>query len=80
MQKHIGEVAVNAQNSSPGINTGNVGINREQLDFNGQVEGRLDEIDRELHRLQRIDIRMNKTLVSKPYTYIDDIRDNLVKE
>jgi hemerythrin-like domain-containing protein len=41
---------------------------------------RVDDIDREINRLQRIDFRLNKELVQKPYQYIDKIRDALDKE
>ena len=37
-------------------------------------------MEREVERLQRIDIRLNKELVQKPYAYIDKVRDNLAKE
>lgn len=37
-------------------------------------------MDREILRLQRIDFRLNKDLVQKPYSYIDKVKDALAKE
>ena len=44
------------------------------------VQTRLDGLDREVERLGRIDVRLNKELVQKPYLYIDKVKNELSKE
>lgn len=41
---------------------------------------RLSEMEKEIERLRRIDTRLNKELVSKPYAYIDKVKAELAKE
>lgn len=45
-----------------------------------EIEERLDNHEKDIKRLLRIDFRLNKELVQKPYTYIDNVKDNIVKE
>ena len=45
-----------------------------------EIEDRLDNHEKDIKRLLRIDFRLNKELVQKPYAYIDNVKDNLVKE
>lgn len=45
-----------------------------------EIEERLDKHDTDIHRLMRIDFKLNKELVQKPYIYIDNVKDNLAKE
>ena len=40
----------------------------------------MDDAEREIERLQRIDHRLNKELVSKPFKYIDKVRDTIDRE
>lgn len=44
------------------------------------VEERISQLSLEVERLQRLDLRMNKELVKKPYQYIDKVREALDKE
>jgi hypothetical protein len=37
-------------------------------------------MEKEIERLRRIDTRLNKELVSKPYAYIDKVKAELAKE
>mmetsp|Transcript_11573 Transcript_11573/g.17482 ORF Transcript_11573/g.17482 Transcript_11573/m.17482 type:complete len:134 (+) Transcript_11573:773-1174(+) len=81
IERRVEEVAVTAAESAgagAGIDTGIV--SKEQSQFNSNMQGRLADIEREIIRLQRIDFRLNKDLVSKPYGYIDRLRENLEKE
>lgn len=55
-------------------------ISAAQQKFNEKVRERLEDIDLEVEKLQRIDFRLNKELVQKPYLYIDKVRDALDKE
>ena len=55
-------------------------ISAAQQKFNEKVRERLEDIDQEVEKLQRIDFRLNKELVQKPYLYIDKVRDALDKE
>jgi hypothetical protein len=41
---------------------------------------KLDNHDSEINRLKRIDFRLNKELVQKPYAYIDKVKQELDKE
>lgn len=41
---------------------------------------KLENHDSEIDRLKRIDFRLNKELVSKPYLYIDKVKQELDKE
>lgn len=41
---------------------------------------RLDDLDREVERLQRVDFRLNEKLVKAPYLYIDKVKEELNKE
>ena len=41
---------------------------------------KLENHDSEIDRLKRIDFRFNKELVSKPYLYIDKVKQELDKE
>ena len=40
----------------------------------------LKKHDSEIERLQRIDFRLNKELVQKPYQYIEKVKEALDKE
>lgn len=48
--------------------------------FNDMIADKMDAIENDVKMLKRIDIRMNKELVSKPYLYIDGVKDALDKE
>lgn len=37
-------------------------------------------MEKDIDRLQRIDTKLNKELVVKPYNYIDKIKENFEKE
>lgn len=41
---------------------------------------KIDGLQTEVDRLKRIDFRLNKELVSKPYAYIDKVKEQLMKE
>ena len=47
---------------------------------NDMFRDQISYIERDLHRLQRIDIKLNRELVQKPYNYINEVRDALDKE
>lgn len=55
-------------------------ISGKQEAFNRRFIKKLEEQDTEIARLQQIDFRMNDTLVSKPYKYIDKYRKELESE
>jgi uncharacterized phage infection (PIP) family protein YhgE len=55
-------------------------ISGKQEAFNRRFIKKLEEQDTEIARLQQIDFRMNDTLVSKPYKYIDKYRKELENE
>lgn len=40
----------------------------------------MEDLDREVARLQRVDFRLNRELVAKPYQYIDKVKEALDKE
>ena len=40
----------------------------------------MQKFEEDILRLQRIDFRLNKELVQKPYVYIDKVRDALDRE
>ena len=44
------------------------------------MNAKLDKHNSEIERLQRIDFRLNKELVQKPYLYIDKVKEALDKE
>lgn len=58
----------------------NGGVSPQQQTFNDMVHERLSQIDGDLTRLNRIDTKMNKELVQKPYQYIDRLKDSLMLE
>jgi len=62
MEDKIKTTAANAAAaSSSGNNDGK--ISGAQQEFNNMVRERLDDTEREINRLQRIDFRLNKELV-----------------
>lgn len=63
-----------------GEGAGNGKISKAQQAFNSMVEERISQLTLEVERLQRIDLRINKELVKKPYQYIDKVREALDKE
>lgn len=79
VEEKIKATAANAAANSSST-TGGGKISGAQQEFNNMVRERLDDTEREVNRLQRIDFRLNKELVQKPYAYIDKIRDALDKE
>ena len=40
----------------------------------------MDNVDREVERLGRIDFRLNKELVQKPLTFMNKVKEELMKE
>lgn len=40
----------------------------------------MDNADREVERLGRIDFRLNKELVQKPLTFMNKVKEELMKE
>jgi len=44
------------------------------------VENRMTVMTSEIERLQKLDLRMNKEMVKKPYMYIDKLKAELDKE
>ena len=78
-----GEVKAAAQGLAAGGSGGNAGgggMSKQQIAINNRVQEQLEDLDQEVNRLQRIDIRLNKELVEKPYLYIDKIKKELIKE
>ena len=55
-------------------------ISGQQQSINMTVNQRLEDIDREVERLQKLDHRMRKELVQQPYIYADRIKAELEKE
>jgi hypothetical protein len=55
-------------------------ISGAQQEFNILVGKKLEELKTDVDKLKRIDFRLNQELVSKPYAYIDKIKENLIKE
>jgi hemerythrin-like domain-containing protein len=47
---------------------------------NDMFRDQIENLEREVHRLHRIDIKLNRELVQKPYNYINEVRDALDKE
>lgn len=45
-----------------------------------EIEQRLDKHDTEIERLLRVDFRLNKELVQKPYDYINKVKEELSSE
>jgi hemerythrin-like domain-containing protein len=50
------------------------------MNWNKKIEDQIQEMEDEVSRLQRLDHRLNKTLVQKPYAYIDKIKEEINKE
>jgi hemerythrin-like domain-containing protein len=50
------------------------------LSLNARVEAKLQDIVDEVTRLNRLDHRLNKEMVSKPYEYIDKVKQTIDKE
>ena len=59
---------------------GNGKISAMQKSWNANMAARVDTIDREVERLGRIDFRLNKELVAKPLTYMNKVKQELMKE
>lgn len=55
-------------------------ISGAQQQFNEKVKERIEEIGDDLDRLMKLDTRINRDLIKKPYEYIDKVKDALVKE
>jgi hypothetical protein len=55
-------------------------VSKAQKDFNRKMESTVDDVIEQVNRLQRLDHRLNKELVNKPYAYIDKVKDNLDQE
>ena len=55
-------------------------ISGKQEAFNRRFIKKLENQDAEIARLQQIDFRLNDTLVSKPYKYIDKYRKEIEAE
>lgn len=51
-----------------------------QLQILAELKERVEIHDSEIERLQRIDFRLSKELVSKPYAYIDKLKEELAGE
>ena len=76
MQEELVKVKVDVRNAGEGGG----GQSHAQKEFNTNVAERLAEMEKEIERLRRIDTRLNKELVSKPYAYIDKVKAELAKE
>ena len=50
-------------------------ISAAQSAFNEQISYTLDRLTADVKMLKRLDIKMNKELVSKPYAYIDKLKE-----
>lgn len=48
--------------------------------LNDMFREELDKLEIDIIRLSRIDTKMNKELVQKPYAYINEVRNALDKE
>lgn len=55
-------------------------VSDAQKGFNRKIESTVDDIIEQVNRLQRLDHRLNKELVNKPYAYIDKVKENLDQE
>ena len=55
-------------------------VSGAQQQFNKQVRERLDDLAHDVDRLLKLDTRLNRDLIKRPYEYIDKIKDNLMKE
>lgn len=55
-------------------------ISAQQRLFNKSIGERMDNVDREVERLGRIDFRLNKELVQKPLTFMNKVKEELMKE
>lgn len=66
--------------SSPLDNGEGGGTSKAQQAFNSVVEKKLVEFSERIESLARMDKRLNKEQVQKPYDYINKVKDNLDKE
>ena len=67
--------------SGPGDYGGGGGkISRAQESFNEQINEDVNKLLADVKMLKRLDTKMNKELVSKPYIYIDKVKEELAKE
>ena len=55
-------------------------ITNKQEIFNRKFIQRLEKMDDQVAKLLRVDFRLNKELVQKPYAYIDKLKENIMKE
>ena len=55
-------------------------ITNKQEIFNRKFIARLEKTDEQVAKLLRVDFRLNKELVQKPYAYIDKLKENIMKE
>ncbi|CDW80614.1 UNKNOWN [Stylonychia lemnae] len=54
-------------------------IEGQSADFNKAVE-QINQISKDIQRLERIDVKLNKELVQKPFQYIDKVKADFEKD